>query len=144
MFGRIMALWMVCCLSVSSAKAQFNTVSNNACRKQVAPSLSPARKQVAPSPSPVRKQVAPSPAPARKQVAPSPSPGRKQVAPSPSPARKQVAPSPSPARKQVAPRRSHPAQSGETFDGPPSLERSGSERRGGAVTSLSSEERGLG
>jgi hypothetical protein len=27
MFGRIMALWMVCCLSVSSAKAQFNTVS---------------------------------------------------------------------------------------------------------------------
>ena len=32
-------------------------------------------------------------------------------------------------------RRSHPAQSGETFDGPPSLERSGSEHRGGAVTS---------
>ena len=39
-------------------------------------------------------------------------------------------------RKQVAPRRSHPAQSGETFDGPPTLERSGSERRGGAVSSL--------
>ena len=33
------------------------------------------------------------------------------------------------------PRRSHPAQSGETFDGPPTLERSGSERREGAVTS---------
>ena len=52
----------------------------------------------------------------------------------------EVAPSPSPtlsARcKQVAPRRSHPAQSGETFDGPPTLERSGSERRGGAVSSL--------
>ena len=30
--------------------------------------------------------------------------------------------------------RSHPAQSGETFDGPPTLERSGSERRGGAVS----------
>ena len=28
-------------------------------------------------------------------------------------------------------RRSHPAQSGETFDGPPSLERSGSEHRVG-------------
>ena len=35
----------------------------------------------------------------------------------------------------IASRRSHPAQSGETFDGPPTLERSGSERRGGAVTS---------
>ena len=44
-------------------------------------------------------------------------------------------PSPSAGRKQVAPRRSHPAQSGETFDGPPTLERSGSERRVGAVTS---------
>ena len=32
-------------------------------------------------------------------------------------------------------RRSHPAQFGETFDGPPSLERSGSEHREGAVTS---------
>ena len=60
----------------------------------------------------------------------------------------EVAPSPSP---PLSPRRSHPAQSGETFDalfnapadkqsgetfdGPPTLERSGSERRGGAVTS---------
>ena len=26
---------MVCCLSVSSAKAQFNTVSNNACRYKI-------------------------------------------------------------------------------------------------------------
>ena len=59
-----------------------------------------------------------------------------EVVPSPSAARKQVAVSPSAARKQVAPRRSHPAQSGETFDGPPTLERSGSERRGGAVSSL--------
>ncbi len=32
--------------------------------------------------------------------------------------------------------RSHPAKHGETFDGPPTLERSGSERRGGAVSSL--------
>ena len=32
--------------------------------------------------------------------------------------------------------RSHPAKYGETFDGPPTLERSGSERRGGAVSSL--------
>ena len=32
--------------------------------------------------------------------------------------------------------RSHPAKSGETFDGPPTLERSGSERRGGVVSSL--------
>ena len=38
-------------------------------------------------------------------------------------------------------RRSHPAQFGETFDGPPTLERSGSERRGGAVTSLALLER---
>ena len=38
-------------------------------------------------------------------------------------------------------RRSHPAQSGETFDGPPSLERSGSEHREGAVTSLALLER---
>ena len=37
---------------------------------------------------------------------------------SPSAARKQVAPSPSPARKQVSVRRSHSAQSGETFDAP--------------------------
>jgi len=35
----------------------------------------------------------------------------------------------------IASRRSHPAQFGETFDGPPSLERSGSEHREGAVTS---------
>lgn len=35
MFGKIMALGMVCCLSVSSAKAQFNTVSNNACRYKI-------------------------------------------------------------------------------------------------------------
>ena len=41
-------------------------------------------------------------------------------------------------------RRSHPAQSGETFDGPPSLERSGSEHREGAVTSPLPEEEGLG
>ena len=39
---------------------------------------------------------------------------------------------------------SHPVQSGETFDGPPTLERSGSERRGGAVSSLAPEERGSG
>ena len=32
--------------------------------------------------------------------------------------------------------RSHPVQSGEGFDAPPTLERSGSERRGGAVSSL--------
>ena len=35
MFGKILALWVVCCLSVSSAKAQFNTVSNNACRYKI-------------------------------------------------------------------------------------------------------------
>ena len=39
------------------------------------------------------------------------------------------------------PRRSHPAQHGEGFDAPPTLERSGSERRGGAVTSLALLER---
>jgi hypothetical protein len=32
--------------------------------------------------------------------------------------------------------RSHPAKYGEGFDAPPTLERSGSERRGGAVSSL--------
>ena len=32
--------------------------------------------------------------------------------------------------------RSHPAKHGEGFDAPPTLERSGSERRGGAVSSL--------
>ena len=37
--------------------------------------------------------------------------------------------------------RSHPAISGEGFDAPPTLERSGSERRGGAVTSLALLER---
>ena len=41
----------------------------------------------------------------------------------------------------IASRRSHPALSGETFDGPPSLERSGSEHREGAVTSLALLER---
>ena len=56
----------------------------------------------------------------------------------------EVAVSPSAGRKQVAVRRSHPAQSGETFDGPPSLERSGSEHREGAVTSPLPEEEGLG
>ena len=35
--------------------------------------------------------------------------------------------------------RSQPAQHGEGFDAPPTLERSGSERRGGAVSSLSPE-----
>ena len=34
------------------------------------------------------------------------------------------------------PRRSQPAQPGEVFDAPPTLERSGSEHREGAVTSL--------
>ena len=38
------------------------------------------------------------------------------------------------------PRRSHPAQSGEGFDAPPTLERSGSEHRR-AVTSLALLER---
>ena len=32
--------------------------------------------------------------------------------------------------------RSHPAKYGDGFDAPPTLERSGSERRGGAVSSL--------
>ena len=41
----------------------------------------------------------------------------------------------------LTPRWSHPAQSGETFDGPPTLERSGSEHREGAVTSLALLER---
>ena len=40
-------------------------------------------------------------------------------------------------------RRSHPAKHGETFDGPPTLERSGSEHRR-AVTSPLPEEEGLG
>ena len=37
--------------------------------------------------------------------------------------------------------RSHPAKYGEGFDALPTLERSGSERRGGAVTSLALLER---
>lgn len=32
---KIMALWIISCLAVSSAKAQFNTVSNNVCRYKV-------------------------------------------------------------------------------------------------------------
>ena len=40
-------------------------------------------------------------------------------------------------------RRSHPAKHGETFEGPPTLERSGSEHRR-AVTSPLPEEEGLG
>ena len=44
----------------------------------------------------------------------------------------------------ITSRRSHPAQSGEGFDAPPSLERSGSEHREGAVTSPLPEEEGLG
>ena len=32
---KIVALWVISCLSVSSAKAQFNTVSNNACRYKI-------------------------------------------------------------------------------------------------------------
>jgi len=61
-----------------------------------------------------------------------------ELIPSPSPS---PPPSPPPS---PSPRRSHPAQPGEGSDAPPTLERSGSERRVGAVTSLSSEERGLG
>ena len=41
----------------------------------------------------------------------------------------------------IASRRSHPAQFGKGFDAPPSLERSGSEHREGAVTSLALLER---
>ena len=41
-------------------------------------------------------------------------------------------------------RRSHPAQSGETFDGPPSLERSGSEHRVGRLHPRFLRKRGLG
>ena len=32
---KIMASWVICCLTVSSAKAQFNTVSDNVCRYKV-------------------------------------------------------------------------------------------------------------
>ena len=42
---------------------------------------------------------------------------------------------------QAFPRRSQPAQDGEGFDAPPTLERSGSEHREGAVTSLALLER---
>ena len=44
----------------------------------------------------------------------------------------------------IASRRSHPAQFGEGFDDPPSLERSGYEHREGAVTFPLPEEEGLG
>ena len=46
--------------------------------------------------------------------------------------------------QQAIVRRSHPAQDGEGFDAPPTLERSGSEHREGAVTSPLPEEEGLG
>ncbi len=32
---KIVALWVISCLAVSSAKAQFNTVSDNVCRYKV-------------------------------------------------------------------------------------------------------------
>ena len=32
---KIMALWVISCLAVSNAKAQFNTISDNACRYKV-------------------------------------------------------------------------------------------------------------
>lgn len=32
---KIVALWVISCLAVSNAKAQFNTVSNNACRYKI-------------------------------------------------------------------------------------------------------------
>ena len=41
-------------------------------------------------------------------------------------------------------RRSHPAQSGETFDGPPSFERSGSEHRAGRLPPSPLRVRGSG
>ena len=47
---KIVALWVISCLAVSSAKAQFNTVSDNVCRYKVrkveAKILSPANNQV--------------------------------------------------------------------------------------------------
>ena len=47
---KIVALWVISCLAVSSAKAQFNTVSNNVCRYKVKKVeeklLSPANNQV--------------------------------------------------------------------------------------------------
>ena len=32
---KIVVLWVISCLAVSNAKAQFNTVSNNACRYKI-------------------------------------------------------------------------------------------------------------
>ena len=46
-----------------------------------------------------------------------------------------------PLSARLSARRSHPAHPGEGSDAPPTLERSGSERRGGAVTSLALLER---
>ena len=47
---KIVALWVISCLAVSSAKAQFNTISDNVCRYKVrkveAKILSPANNQV--------------------------------------------------------------------------------------------------
>ena len=47
---KIVALWVISCLAVSNAKAQFNTVSDNVCRYKVrkveAKILSPANNQV--------------------------------------------------------------------------------------------------
>lgn len=47
---KIVALWVISCLAVSSAKAQFNTVSDNVCRYKVrkveAKILSPANNQI--------------------------------------------------------------------------------------------------
>lgn len=44
---KIMALWAISCLAVSSAKAQFNTVSDNVCRYKVKiVELPPANNQV--------------------------------------------------------------------------------------------------
>ena len=54
------------------------------------------------------------------------------------------APAQSEAIFPLIPRRSHPAQSGETFDGPPSLERSGSEHRVGRLHPRFLRKRGLG
>ena len=45
---------------------------------------------------------------------------------------------------QAFPQRSQPAQDGEGFDAPPTLERSGSEHRVGRFFSLAPEERGSG
>ncbi len=48
-----------------------------------------------------------------------------------------------PAYPPPFPMRSHPAQSGEGFDAPPTLERSGSEHRRAVTSSLFGQERGL-